>query len=37
MTPYLNENFAEMHTKRDLVLVYKSAKELKRGMVVTFP
>ncbi|KAK2734531.1 hypothetical protein FQN55_002642 [Onygenales sp. PD_40] len=39
MTPYLNEDFAEMQTSKDAVLVkrWKPAEGLRRGMVVTFP
>ena len=38
MTPYLNEHYAEMQTSSDLVLLnkFEPAKELRRGMVVTF-
>lgn len=47
MTPYLNEDYEEMHTKSDMVLVNKwpwsgaswpfgRKRRLERGMVVTF-
>lgn len=45
MTPYLNEDWAQMHTERDLVLMNKwlwkgpwgnRYKRLERGMVVAF-
>jgi inner membrane protease subunit 2 len=46
MTPYLNENYAEMQTESDMVLVnmlplgsgwlWGPTKTLERGMVVTF-
>ena len=38
MTPYLNEEYATSHLKSDMVLVnmFSPAKDLKRGMVVTF-
>lgn len=42
MTPYLNENYAEMQTESDMVLVrmlsppWSQTKTLERGMVVTF-
>lgn len=46
MTPYLNEDYAEMHTRSDMVLVHmwpwgsswpwRQERRLERGMVVTF-
>lgn len=38
MTPYLNENYATMHSSKDVIVVNRvnAAKNLKRGMVVTF-
>lgn len=45
MTPYLNEDYAQMHTKSDMVLVnmwpwggwpWERKRRLERGMVVTF-
>jgi mitochondrial inner membrane protease subunit 2 len=46
MTPYLNENYAQMQTESDIVLVnvwpwgstwpWNRARRLERGMVVTF-
>jgi inner membrane protease subunit 2 len=46
MTPYLNEDYDQMHTKSDIVLVnmwsmhrilpWKNHRKLERGMVVTF-
>jgi len=46
MTPYLNENYAEMSTRSDMVLVnmwqwasgwpWERSRRLERGMVVTF-
>lgn len=46
MTPYLNEDYDEMHTKKDVVLVsmwpwgrvwpWERQRRLERGMVVTF-
>ncbi|KAH8694992.1 putative mitochondrial inner membrane protease subunit Imp2 [Talaromyces proteolyticus] len=42
MTPYLNENYAEMQTESDMILVNMwpwgsgRARRLERGMVVTF-
>ncbi|KAL1877685.1 hypothetical protein Plec18167_004651 [Paecilomyces lecythidis] len=45
MTPYLNEDYAQMHTKSDMVLVnmwpwggwpWERRRRLERGMVVTF-
>lgn len=47
MTPYLNEDYEEMHTKSDMVLVnmwpwggagwpFGGKRRLERGMVVTF-
>lgn len=46
MSPYLNEDYAEMQTKSDMVLVnmwpwgsgwpWQSRRRLERGMVVTF-
>ncbi|OGM40137.1 mitochondrial inner membrane protease subunit Imp2 [Aspergillus bombycis] len=47
MTPYLNEDYEQMHTKRDMVLVnmwpwggagwpWERTRRLERGMVVTF-
>ncbi|OJJ44396.1 hypothetical protein ASPZODRAFT_53034, partial [Penicilliopsis zonata CBS 506.65] len=47
MTPYLNEDYEEMHTKSDLILVnmwsnggsllpWEKKRRLERGMIVTF-
>jgi hypothetical protein len=45
MTPYLNEEYPENHTKSDMVLVsmmpsrvwpWEQTRRLERGMVVTF-
>jgi inner membrane protease subunit 2 len=40
MSPYLNEDYAEMQTKSDMVLVnmwpWQQRRRLERGMVVTF-
>jgi mitochondrial inner membrane protease subunit 2 len=38
MTPYLNEDYGEMQTKSDVMLVnlYEPARDLRRGMVVAF-
>lgn len=46
MTPYLNEDYAEMQTRSDMVLVnmwpwgsgwpWERRRRLERGMVVTF-
>lgn len=47
MTPYLNEDYDQMHTKMDMVLVnmwpwagagwpWERRRRLERGMVVTF-
>ncbi|KAE8351349.1 peptidase S24/S26A/S26B/S26C [Aspergillus coremiiformis] len=47
MTPYLNEDYDQMHTKRDVVLVnmwpwggagwpWERVRRLERGMIVTF-
>lgn len=46
MTPYLNEDYDQMHTKSDMILVnmwsmhrllpWKNDRRLERGMVVTF-
>lgn len=39
MTPALNPDYAESHTKKDILVIkkYNPAVDLKRGMIITFP